>query len=61
MPEKAAEELAGVSVRLDEFEERLQAYMQDIGIVELSDEELKRLGLDVALDPAEWLAEQQTT
>jgi hypothetical protein len=57
--EGAAEELTKVSAKLDEFEERLEAYMRDdLGVVELSDEELKQLGLDVALDPAEWLAQQ---
>jgi hypothetical protein len=56
----AAEELAKVSAQLDEFEERLEAYMRDdLGVVDLSEEELKQLGLDVALDPAEWLAQHR--
>jgi hypothetical protein len=43
-----------VSAKLDEFEERLAAYMRDdLGGVDLSEEELKQFGLDVALDPAE--------
>jgi hypothetical protein len=58
--EAAAEELAKVSARLDEFEGRLEKYMRDVGVPELSEDELKQLGLDVALDPAEWLAEQTT-
>jgi hypothetical protein len=49
-----------VSARLDEFEGRLETYMRDAGVPELSEDELKQLGLDVALDPAEWLAEQTT-
>src|SRR5207247_957282 len=53
--EDAAEELVKVSAKLDEFEERLAVYMRDdLGVVDLSEEELKQLGLDVALDPAEW-------
>ena len=58
--EAAAEELVEVSARLDEFEGRLETHMRDVGVPELSEDELKRLGLDVALDPAEWLAEQTT-
>ena len=56
--EAAAEELTKVSARLDEFEGRLETYMRDVGVPELSEKELKQLGLDVALDPAEWLAQQ---
>ena len=52
--------LVEVSARLDEFAGRLETYMRDVGVPELSEDELKRLGLDVALDPAEWLAEQTT-
>jgi hypothetical protein len=41
-----------VSAKLDEFEERLEAYMRDdLGVVVLSEEELKQLGLNVALGP----------
>jgi hypothetical protein len=49
-----------VSARLDEFEGRLETYMREVGVPELSEDELKQLGLDVSLDPAEWLAEQTT-
>ena len=58
--EAAADELAEVSARLDEFEGRLETYMRDVGVPELSEDQLKQLGLDVSLDPAEWLAEQTT-
>ena len=56
--EAAAEELAEVSARLDEFEARLETYMRDVGVPELSEDELQKLGLDVAVDPAQWLAQQ---
>jgi hypothetical protein len=58
--EAAVGELAQVSAKLDEFEGRLETYMRDVGVPELSEDELKQLGLDVALDPAEWLTEQTT-
>jgi hypothetical protein len=58
--EAAAEELAELSARLDEFEARLETYMRDVGVPDLSEDELKQLGLDVALDPADWLAEHTT-
>ena len=56
--EGVAEELVKVSAKLDEFEGRLRTYMRDVGVPELSEDELKQLGLDVALDAAEWLADQ---
>jgi hypothetical protein len=49
-----------VSARLDEFEGRLETHMRDIGVPELGGDELKQLGFDVALGPAEWLAEKTT-
>lgn len=49
-----AEELASVQARLDEFEQRLDAYMQSVGVPELTDEELENLGLTEPLDPAVW-------
>jgi hypothetical protein len=33
-----AEELAEVSARLDEFEGRLETYMRDVGVPELSED-----------------------
>jgi hypothetical protein len=32
--------------------------MQRLGIAELTEDELAQLGLDVALDPAQWLDQQ---
>jgi len=49
-----ASELAQVAARLDEFEERLDAYKENLGIVDLTDEELKEMGLAEPPDPAEW-------
>src|SRR2546423_3365665 len=42
---RVAEELAAVQARLDEFEHRLDEYMQNLGVPKLTDEELEALGL----------------
>jgi hypothetical protein len=48
--EETAKELAVVSGKLDEFEERLEAYMRGLGFPELSEEELADLGLGGSQD-----------
>ena len=47
--------LAEVEVKIDAFEERLTAYMRDLGIPELSEEEAAKLGLQPP-DFVEWSA-----
>ncbi len=43
---EAARTLAEVQVKIDEFEERLYAYMRGLGIEELDETEIEELGLE---------------
>jgi hypothetical protein len=47
--------LAEVEVKIDEFEERLNAYMRGLGIEELDEAEIEALGLE-SPDFAAWSA-----
>jgi hypothetical protein len=51
---RVAQELADVQARLDEFEHRLDEYMQNLGVPELTDEELEALGMTEPPDPETW-------
>lgn len=52
--QRVAIELAQVQARLDDFEVRLETYMKDLGVSDLTETELQDLGLD--LPPSEyWL------
>lgn len=51
----AARVLAEVGVKIDEFEERLNAYMRGLGIEELDEAEIEELGLEPP-DFATWSA-----
>lgn len=53
--EDAARVLAEVEVKIDEFEERLNAYMRGLGIEELDEAEIEALGLE-SPDFAAWSA-----
>ena len=53
--EEAARVLAEVEVKLDEFEERLKAYMRGLGIEELDEADIEALGLEPP-DFAAWSA-----
>jgi hypothetical protein len=52
--QKVADELANVQSKLDGFEERLSAHMRDLGIVDLTDDELDELGLSEPPSPDDW-------
>ncbi|MDQ2788285.1 MAG: hypothetical protein M3Y73_00715 [Actinomycetota bacterium] len=52
----AARVLAEVEVKIDEFEERLRAYMRELGIEELDEAEIEALGLAEPPDFATWSA-----
>ena len=49
-----ADELARVQARLDEFEERLDAHLRDLGVADLSEDELIDLGLLKPPSPEPW-------
>jgi hypothetical protein len=51
---EAARVLAEVEVKIDEFEERLNAYMRELGIEELDESEIEALGLVEPPDFATW-------
>ena len=53
---EAARVLAEVEVKIDEFEERLDAYMRGLGIEELDEAEIEALGLAKPPDFATWSA-----
>ncbi len=53
---KAARVLAEVEVKIDEFEERLDAYMRGLGIEELDEAKIEALGLAEPPDFATWSA-----
>jgi hypothetical protein len=46
----AAEDLAAIRVRIEEFEHRLNLHMQDLGVQELTEEEIDELGLVAPAD-----------
>lgn len=51
---EVADELARVQARLDEFEERLDAHLRDLGVADLSEDELNDLGLLKPPSPEAW-------
>lgn len=51
---KVAEELAGVLYHLDHFEARLEEYTRQLGIAQITDEDLEKLGL-IDPGPNDWL------
>jgi hypothetical protein len=53
---EAARVLAEVEVKIDEFEERLDAYMRELGIKELDESEIEALGLAEPPDFGTWSA-----
>lgn len=56
--EHVAEELAHVNLRLDEFEARLDSYIAELGVPQLTDDELEQLGLATPPSPAEgWMTD----
>jgi hypothetical protein len=58
--EEIAEELVEVQRRLDEFEERLEAYARNLGVDDLTDEDWAKLGLSDPNDPAAVIAWLET-
>lgn len=52
--EHVVQELVEVQARLDVFEEHLDAYIRDLGVDDLTDEDLAQLGLDEPPDPTDW-------
>ncbi len=52
-----ADELARVQARLDEFEKRLDAHQRDLGVADLSEEEINELGLPTPPNPEAWFTE----
>jgi hypothetical protein len=54
--EEVAEELIEVQRRLDEFEERLEAFARSLGVDDLTDEDWVSIGLTDPNDPAAVIA-----
>jgi hypothetical protein len=54
--QEAARVLAEVEVKIDQFEERLNVYMRELGIEELEESEIEALGLAEPPDFATWSA-----
>jgi hypothetical protein len=50
----AAEQLAAIAVHIEEFEGRLNLYVQDLGVQELTEEEIEELGLVAPADFTAW-------